>query len=270
MLHKIFFFKCIWKLHTMMLSQWLCFQLTYSVRLISNLHVCCWWIYNCIFTFTSELQQNNAHALRFWCIKCCSKALSICKILQKFDDKKKYFKGEGHPKPKVSMFCALSQNYQHSREKLYMHPIEQIVWETQTWHHNFSRSSGFKSSPSCVWNQITKRNSLISGNLLSNHSRVAVSAWTSIKPWRPFGGRYRGHSVMMRLLSAGLLCSHRLDSWISPISTHQHWSARLQCVAFWVWPRLAVEGLILRSSWMVRWYIHTTCYWTVATPLTTS
>ena len=34
-------------------------------------------------------------------------------------------------------------------------------------------------------------------NLLRSHSRVAASASTSIKPWRPFGGQWRGHSVMM-------------------------------------------------------------------------
>ena len=44
------------------------------------------------------------------------------------------------------------------------------------------------------------------------------------------------------LLSAGLLRSCRLDSRIGPISTYQHWSALLQCVAYWVWPSLVLEG----------------------------
>ena len=33
-------------------------------------------------------------------------------------------------------------------------------------------------------------------------------------------------------MSAGLLRSRRLDSWIGPISTYQHWSTLLQCVAY--------------------------------------
>ena len=33
--------------------------------------------------------------------------------------------------------------------------------------------------------------------MLSSHSRIAASASTSIKPWRSFGGLYRGHSIMM-------------------------------------------------------------------------
>ena len=31
-------------------------------------------------------------------------------------------KGEGHPKPKLSMFCTLFQNYQHFLNKLFKHP----------------------------------------------------------------------------------------------------------------------------------------------------
>ena len=49
------------------------------------------------------------------------------------------------------------------------------------------------------------------------------------------------------LLSAGLLCSRRFYSLIGPISTYQHWSALLQCVAYWVWPWLVVKGQILGS-----------------------
>ena len=72
------------------------------------------------------------------------------------------------------------------------------------------------------------------------------------------------------LLFADLLRSLKLDSWIGPISIYQHWSAPLQCVAYWVQPRLAVKGQTLDSYWMVRWYIHTACWWMVALPLTTS
>ena len=72
------------------------------------------------------------------------------------------------------------------------------------------------------------------------------------------------------LLFADLLRSLKLDSWIGPISTYQHWSVPLQCVAYWVQPRLAVKGQTLDSSWMGRWYIHTACWWMVALPLTTS
>ena len=72
------------------------------------------------------------------------------------------------------------------------------------------------------------------------------------------------------LLSAGLLYSRRFYSSIGPISTYQHWSALLQCVAYWVWPRLVVKGQILGSTWMVRQYIHPACWWTVGTSLTTS
>ena len=51
---------------------------------------------------------------------------------------------------------------------------------------------------SCMWEPITKRNGYNDlWELASSHSRIAASASTSIKPWRPFGGRYRGHSVMM-------------------------------------------------------------------------
>ena len=70
------------------------------------------------------------------------------------------------------------------------------------------------------------------------------------------------------LLSAGLLRSHRLDFWIGLISIYQHWSAQHQCIAYWVWPRLATEGLVLGCSLMVRWYIHAACWWMVAIPLT--
>ena len=59
------------------------------------------------------------------------------------------------------------------------------------------------------------------------------------------------------LLFADILRSLKLDSWIGPISTYQHWSAPFQCVAYWVQPRLAVKGQTLDSSWMVRWYIFT-------------
>ena len=58
----------------------------------------------------------------------------------------------------------------------------------ESWHVSFWGTL----TSSCVWNLITKRNSLV----LSSHLRVAASASTSIKPWRPFGGRYRGYSMM--------------------------------------------------------------------------
>ena len=56
-----------------------------------------------------------------------------------------------------------------------------------------------QSSSSCVWNLITKRNSYISGNLLSSYLQVTASASTSVKPWRPFDGcyYYSVHSMMM-------------------------------------------------------------------------
>ena len=59
------------------------------------------------------------------------------------------------------------------------------------------------------------------------------------------------------LLFADMLRSLKLNSWIGPISTYQHWSAPHQCIAYWVQPRLAVKGHTLDNSWMVRWYIFT-------------
>ena len=43
---------------------------------------------------------------------------------------------EGRLKPKLSMFCAQSQNDQHLC-KIDMRMLKQIVWETQNWHENF-------------------------------------------------------------------------------------------------------------------------------------
>ena len=51
------------------------------------------------------------------------------------------FKGELHPKPKLSMFCALSQNNQLYFEKYLS--VFWIVWETQNWHLNISRPRGY-------------------------------------------------------------------------------------------------------------------------------
>ena len=42
---------------------------------------------------------------------------------------------------KLSMFCALSKNYQHFL-KNNMSILKQIVWETQKLHQNFNRPSG--------------------------------------------------------------------------------------------------------------------------------
>ena len=44
------------------------------------------------------------------------------KIFSDISFKRQVLKGEGHPKQKNSMFCALFQNYQHCFEKRYMHP----------------------------------------------------------------------------------------------------------------------------------------------------
>ena len=56
------------------------------------------YINNCVFTFASEFRQNNAHALRFWCVKCtdpkgeyigqASKLKHKCVILSKFSSTK--------------------------------------------------------------------------------------------------------------------------------------------------------------------------------------
>ena len=42
-------------------------------------------------------------------------------------------RGELHLRPKLSMFCAQFQNYQHCFVKLYFSIVKQIVWETQKW-----------------------------------------------------------------------------------------------------------------------------------------
>ena len=44
--------------------------------------------------------------------------------------------GELHLKPKLSLFCVLSQNYQHTFEENNISILKQIVWETQKWHWN--------------------------------------------------------------------------------------------------------------------------------------
>ena len=54
---------------------------------------------------------------------------------------------ELHPKPKLSIFCVLSQNYQFVLND-YIEAMKQIVW-TQKWHYNFSRTSGFWVIKTC-------------------------------------------------------------------------------------------------------------------------
>ena len=51
------------------------------------------------------------------------------------------YMGKLHPKPNWSIFCTLSQNYQHFL-KNNMCILKQIVWETHKWHYNFSGPSG--------------------------------------------------------------------------------------------------------------------------------
>ena len=52
--------------------------------------------------------------------------------------------GGGHSKSKFSIFCALSQNYQHFLEKKNnVSILNQIVRETENWHQNFIRPSSF-------------------------------------------------------------------------------------------------------------------------------
>ena len=109
-----------------------------------------------------------------------------------------------------------------------------------------------------MWNLITKRNIVRSiGNcLVATHELLHLQQHQSSHGDHLVDG-IGGTPWWCDLLSAGLLWSRRLDSWIGPISTYQNWSAQLQYVVYWVWPRLAVEGLVLGCSWMVRWYIHT-------------
>ena len=49
-------------------------------------------------------------------------------------------KGELHLRSKLSIFCALSQNYQHCLENN-LGILKQIIWKTQKWHCNFSTPS---------------------------------------------------------------------------------------------------------------------------------
>ena len=64
-------------------------------------------------------------------------------------------KEELHPKPKLSMFCLLSQNYQHFFLKNDMLTLKQIVWEMQKLYYNFSRPSSTwiidQNKHSIVW-----------------------------------------------------------------------------------------------------------------------
>ena len=53
-------------------------------------------------------------------------------LVAKYLSSRKWFKGKLCPKPKLSMFCVLSQNYQHFFEWDISIP-KQIVWETQKW-----------------------------------------------------------------------------------------------------------------------------------------
>ena len=49
-------------------------------------------------------------------------------------------KEELHPKPKLSMFCALSQNYQHFFFENWYKFLKQFVWETKIWEISGSQS----------------------------------------------------------------------------------------------------------------------------------
>ena len=69
--------------------------------------------------------------------------LSILRYLQ-FNEVRggdAYRSGCLHPLLKISMFCVLSQNYQHFFMKSNICVIKQIVEGTQKWHWNFSRPS---------------------------------------------------------------------------------------------------------------------------------
>ena len=63
--------------------------------------------------------------------------------------------------------------------------------------------------------------------------------------WWTVQGALRDDVICCLLVCSANCRSRRLDSWIGPVSTYQHWSALLQCVAYWVWPRLAVEDLLV-------------------------
>ena len=54
-----------------------------------------------------------------------------------------FFKGVLHLLPKISMFCALSQNNQQLFEKIDYASYKKIVQGTQKWNWNFRRPSGF-------------------------------------------------------------------------------------------------------------------------------
>ena len=67
-------------------------------HILTKLYMSHLQINNCVFNFASEFRQNNARALRFWCVKCtnlkgecigqASKLKRKCIILSKFSSTK--------------------------------------------------------------------------------------------------------------------------------------------------------------------------------------
>ena len=85
-----------------------------------------WCLYNCLFVYQT--------AAVCFCV-CLGLPVSLQSIIC-------IIKGELH-KPKSSIFCTISQNYQHFFEKQHYKQLgSEIVWETQKWHSNFRSPGG--------------------------------------------------------------------------------------------------------------------------------